>query len=195
MGKQLRYVEISKRNPVTRIFVGGGNTCNPYSTCSDFCIIIEREGSKKCSPKIEYDACGNACHPQCDTFVAKVCAQEIDANGYAVFVWPNELKNIREGWYTGTVVSGCNTCGVFPVRVGPRCNVIKVETHIMGPDSGCVVTCDDAPCVTPICPTGSSEQVTVYVPSYGIEFKDNTDVECVGLIRGVKNLIEKDCEV
>jgi hypothetical protein len=182
MSKNLRYVEISKRNPVTRIFVGGGNSCNSYSLCSDVCIVIEREGSKKCSPKIEYDQCGNACHPVCDTFVAKVCAQEIDANGYAVFVWPKELMGIREGWYTGTVVSGCHTCGIFPVRVGPRCNVIKVETHIMGPDSACVVTCDDDVCVTPICPTGKAEAPNAYVPSYEITFVEHEDKPCIGLL-------------
>jgi hypothetical protein len=186
MSKNLRYVEISKRNPVTRIFVGGGNSCNSYSLCSDVCIVIEREGSKKCSPKIEYDQCGNACHPVCDTFVAKVCAQEIDANGYAVFVWPKELMGIREGWYTGTVVSGCNTCGVFPVRVGPRCNVIKVETHIMGPDSACVVTCDDDPCVTPICPTGTTGTPNVYTPAYEIEFVETDDKPCIGLLSSNK---------
>jgi hypothetical protein len=156
MSKQLRYVEISRRNPITRIFIGGGNKCNPYAICSDVCITIEMAGSKKCAPKPTYDSCGNTCQPGCDTFVATICAEEIDANGYAVFHWPEYLMQQREGWYTGTVHSGCHSCGEFPVRIGPRCNVIHVETIISGPDSACIISCDDDMCQTSTPCTGGN---------------------------------------
>jgi hypothetical protein len=163
----LRYVEISNRNPVTRILVGQGNSCNPYAICGDVCITIERAGSKNCKPKPQYDDCGQACYsaPQCAP-VAVVCALEVDDNGYAVFQWPRELMAMQEGWYTGTVMNGCSKCGEFPVRIGPRCNVIKVETEIMGPDNACWVTCDDETCSSPICPTPSNKPINVYTPAY-----------------------------
>ena len=167
MSGKLRYVEISRRNPTTRILVGGGNSCSSYKVCGEVCIIIERAGSKKCAPKTTYDDCGNTCAPQCETFVAQVCAEEIDADGYAVFRWPTELMSLKEGWYTGTVMIGCGSCGEFPVRIGPRCNVIHVETEISGPDSGCIVTCDDDPCQTDVCPPKSTgNSLPVYTPPY-----------------------------
>jgi hypothetical protein len=164
---KLRYVEISRRNPMSRILVGAGNTCSSTVVCGDVCITIERAGNKKCKPKIEYDHCGHACHvPSCPP-IAKVCALEIDDDGYAVFQWPTELFDMKEGWYTGVVTTGCYVCGEFPVRIGPRCNVIKVETEIMGPDSACWVTCDDEPCVDEICQTPSSNTGKVtYKPAY-----------------------------
>ena len=164
---KLRYVEISRRNPITRILVGAGNACDYTTPCGEVCITIERAGAKNCKPKVDYDACGNACHVSHCEPIAIVCALEVDENGYAVFQWPTELLSFPEGWYIGTVTNGCSKCGEFPVRIGPRCNVIKVETEISGPDSACWVTCDDEPCVTPVCPTPRfGDQRTTYKPSY-----------------------------
>jgi hypothetical protein len=177
----LRYVEISHRNPITRILVGSGNSCNSYQPCGEVCIIIERAGSKNCKPKVEYDYCGQVCHtPTCPP-VAKVCALEVDHDGYAVFQWPDELKYFPEGWYTGTVVNGCSKCGEFPVRIGPRCNVITVETEIMGPDNACWVTCDDKPCDTPICPTSIENTKAVYKPAYEVCPPSEGNVNANGL--------------
>jgi hypothetical protein len=166
--KPLRYVEISRRNPITRIMVGAGNSCSPYPVCGDVCIIIEKAGSKNCKPKQQYDSCGYTCHvPQCEP-VAKVCALEVDNDGYAIFQWPQALFSFQEGWYTGTVVNECGTCGEFPVRIGPRCNVIEVETIISGPDSACWISCDDNSCNTPICPDNNQTEKTVYTPTYEV---------------------------
>jgi hypothetical protein len=92
----------------------------------------------------------------------------------------------KEGWYTGTVVSECSVCGEFPVRIGPRCNVIKVETEIAGPDSACIVTCDDDACSTAICPPKSANTQEVYRPAYAVTFHDHEGEEKIGLIGGRK---------
>lgn len=170
MGNQLRYIEISRRNPVTRIFVGTGSSCSKSPTCGDMCIDIERAGQKNstCAPKVTYNAC---CQPepvsQCETNVAHVCASQIDEEGYAVFEWPSSLLSLKEGWYTGTLVSGCSICGEVPVRIGPRCNVLEVEKVVVGPDSACWVGCDET-CVDEICAHNTTTNTTtaVYVPAY-----------------------------
>ena len=164
---KLRYIEISRRNMMSKILVGsGGSSCN-YSAipCGDYSINIRRAGKDKCKTKVQVDECGT-CKPVplCDQNVAIVKASEIDDNGYAVFVWPTALLNLKEGWYEGVITNGCFTCGIVPLRIGPRCNVLKVETDILGPDSACWIDCDDA-CPTDICPTTTSTKLTtVYVP-------------------------------
>jgi hypothetical protein len=52
----------------------------------------------------------------------------------------------------------------------------------MGPDSGCIVTCDDDLCVSPICPPKSTTGTTVYTPNYTIEFIDTVDKPKIGLL-------------
>lgn len=171
MSYNLRYIEISRRNQVSRIFVGTGATCSKNSIrCGDICIDIVRAGAYNCSAPIQYNAC---CQPQpeplCDPIAAHVCAVEIDEEGYAVFEWPLELLDLKEGWYEGHIVSNCNKCGTIPVRIGPRCNVIKVEEIVNGPDSLCVVGCDDN-CADNICgpkPSTASDK-KVYVPTYKV---------------------------
>lgn len=178
--KQLRYVEISQRNPITRIRVGSGGGCNHGSVCDDVCIEIRRAGHENCHPEVscpdnpcECHTCScNKCHSgSCDpcTFVANVCALEVDDAGYAVFEWPDYLKEQKEGWYEGYVMTGCSCCGVFPVRIGPRCNVIEVETVISGPDSKCTVGCEeecrDGAC-HPKYGSGSKVSGEIYVPDY-----------------------------
>lgn len=156
---QLRYVEISRRNPITRILVGGG-LC-----AGDITMEIRRSGSDKCAPKTKYNACCQIEEvPRCDVNVATVTALEIDDNGYAIFEWPTSLLSLKEGWYQGTIRSGCSNCGEIPIRIGPRCNVLKVETDILGPDSLCEVGCDDD-CPTDVCKTSTSGVLTkVYIP-------------------------------
>jgi hypothetical protein len=168
--KQLRYIEISQRNMMSRILVGSGaSNCNSGPVpCEAFSVTIRRAGSDKCTPQTNYDNCGNVIlSANCDQNVAVVKAQEIDASGYAVFVWPATLLNLKEGWYEGHVSNGCDSCGVFPLRIGPRCNVLKVETEILGPDSACWVGCDDACPPGEICPpkTSSGTTFSVYVPT------------------------------
>lgn len=172
--KKLRYVEISHRNPITRIRVGYGSGCGASSICGeDVCIEIRRAGQENCHSecRIIDNPCGCGCgqpKPLCDTFVARVCALEVDDDGYAVFEWPEELKEICEGWYEGTVMTGCFECGKVPIRVGPRCNVIEVETEISGPDSKCAVGCEDE-CRDTVChPKYSGKQISgeIYVPDY-----------------------------
>ncbi len=173
MGKSnrpLRYIEISRRNQVSRILVGTGSSCLRNSIgCGDVCIDIRRAGQYNCNSPIKYNAC---CQPEpvplCDLNVAHVCALEIDDDGYAVFEWPNELLNLKEGWYEAHVMSGCSDCGVLPLRVGPRCNVIEVETVVNGPDSLCYVGCEDD-CETEICPTNNYNNTSkVYIPDYEV---------------------------
>lgn len=164
--KQLRYVEISHRNPRTRLFVGMGNQCFRTNTCDSFCIEIIRAGGQDCRAPVEYSAC---CQPQpkpmCDPHVATVCALEVDDDGYAVFEWPKALMELTEGWYIGIVKSDCHVCGEFPVRIGPRCNVIEVETTVMGPDNACWVGCEDD-CNDDICKPRTPQAKTVYRPDY-----------------------------
>lgn len=158
----LRYVEISRRNPITRLLVGHG------TPCEDVCIDITRAGAKSTN-------CGSQCPPNnpcqcgstlqaCQT-VTTVCALEIDDDGYAVFEWPTSLLELKQGWYEGTVRTGCSTCGVVPIRIGPRCNVLEVETKILGPDCLGPVACETG-CQDEICPTktASGKEVKVYVP-------------------------------
>ena len=169
MPKQLRYIEISHRNRMSRLFVGKGGGCSRVNICGDVCIDIKRAGQESCTPQIQYDSCCNpAPKPLCELNVAHVCATEIDEEGYAVFEWTEDLLELKQGWYEGHVKTGCDTCVVIPLRVGPRCNVIEVETRISGPDNMCYVGCDD-PCETDICPTNggrSNQQTTIYIPDY-----------------------------
>lgn len=160
MAKQLRYVEISARNPITKMMLSG--------TCGDVCITIRRAGADSCTPPPTFDSCSNTCvKPRCELDVATVCALEVDDDGYTVFEWPKNLHNeLREGWYTGIIMNGCANCGEIPVRVGPRCNVVEVETEIFGPDSACWIGCDDDCPQEQICPTTSTGTKTAYVPSY-----------------------------
>ena len=123
-----------------------------------------------CAPKVEYDSC---CQPivkmPCETLVARVCAIDIDDNGFAVFEWPTALFGYPEGWYEGHVMTGCNSCGVLPLRIGPRCNVVEVEFVTVGPDCADWVGCDDGKCVDEICPTNNKGSTkTVYVPDYEV---------------------------
>jgi hypothetical protein len=167
--KPLRYIEISHRNRSTRIFVGQGNMCHRVNVCGDVCIDIKRAGKEICGPKVVYDSCCNPTPvPMCEAQVAHVCALEIDEEGYAVFEWGDELLKLKEGWYEGHVKTGCDTCGIVPLRVGPRCNVLEVETEISGPDNACYVGCED-PCEKPICPVSGGimgQSTTVHVPDY-----------------------------
>lgn len=176
MSRQLRYIEISRRNRTTRIFVGQGGGCDRMTVCGDVCIDIERAGKKDCNgcctPSPCYDtSCGCAtskcqCRTCCEKSVAHVCATEIDSEGYAVFHWDSDLLNLKEGWYEGHVKTGCDTCGILPVRIGPRCNVIEVETKVSGPDNLCWADCDDQ-CDYDVCSTSSkSKTATIYVPEY-----------------------------
>lgn len=164
--RQLRYIEISRRNQASRIFVGSGNICSATSIgCGEVCIDIVRKGSYNCK-KVEYDTCGNAIvSPLCPRDVATVCALEIDDDGFAVFEWPAELLSLNEGWYEGHVRVGCDTCAVLPLRIGARCNVIEVETIISGPDSLCDAGCDPV-CADEICPPQSTPSGTIYIPDY-----------------------------
>lgn len=166
--KKPRYIEISRRNRMSRIFVGVGYGCQKQSmTCGDICIDIRRAGqyyndhhsSKSCGTC--YDGPPPACEPQ----VAHVCALEIDDDGYAVFEWPIELLNLKEGWYDGVIISDCQSCGIVPIRVGPRCNVIEVENIVSGPDCLSYVGCEDE-CVDTICGKSDTDGRPVYVPSY-----------------------------
>ena len=166
--KTLRYIEISRRNPVTRIMTG---------SCGDICIEIRRAGQENCFPVVDFcpdNPC--QCGPKktmCDTFVSRVCALEVDSDGYAIFEWPTNLMNITEGWYEGHLISNnCNCCGIVPVRIGPRCNVIEVETEIMGPDGKCWVGCEDE-CLDTICETkkitsSTGNGANIYIPDYTI---------------------------
>ena len=162
--RQLRYIEISRRNPISRILLGG-SACNG----GDVKITIRRAGNGKCAPKIKYNACCQAEEvPLCDTFVAEVSVLEIDDNGYAVFEWPAYLFEEKEGWYTGTITIGnsCSNCGEVPVRIGPRCNVVEVERIVVGPDMLCAVGCDDG-CDNDVCPPkkpGIGSTTTIYIP-------------------------------
>lgn len=166
--KQPRYIEISSRNTVTRIFVGTSSSCGKScsSPCSEICINIRRAGKSNCKEAEIYNSCcGYEPKPLCDRDVATVCAIEIDSEGYAVFEWPSHLLNLTQGWYEAEVVSHCNVCAILPLRIGPRCNVIEVETTIAGPDNLCYVGCEDD-CVDEICPSGHSDQRPVYKPKY-----------------------------
>lgn len=173
--KQLRYVEVSRRNPITRIRVGYGAGCGAGYICDDVCMIIKRAGQEKCHPVCNYpdNPCDCGCgKPKtlCDTFVAKICALEIDDNGYAVFQWPTDLMEQKEGWYEGHLMTGCSSCGVIPLRIGPRCNVIEVETEIFGPDNACAVGCEDS-CSDGMChPKYSGDDISgeIYVPDYEV---------------------------
>lgn len=162
---RLRYIEISRRNPVTKVRVGGGN-------CSDICIEIIRAGIEKCTPKCNYqdNPCGcNNTKTLCDPFVAKVCATEIDDDGFAIFEWPEKLYNLKEGWYEGIVMNDCHVCGTLPLRIGPRCNVVEVEYMPIGPDNACAVGCDDDCRDTACHPkyTDPCNGADNYTPSYG----------------------------
>lgn len=164
--RPLRYIEISRRNQVSRIFVGTGSHCARNSIgCGDVCIDIRRAGQYNCET-VKYNAC---CQPEpvpmCELNVAHVCALEIDDDGYAVFEWPDELLDLKEGWYEGYVMSGCSNCGQVPVRIGPRCNVIEVETVISGPDSLCYVGCEDE-CKDEVCPPRTKDSRKIYTPEY-----------------------------
>lgn len=174
--KPLRYIEISRRNPVTKILVGSGTTCNPGSSCGDICIEIRRAGQSNCNPMPSDCPDNPCCSPEpllaCPTFVARVCALDLDDRGYAIFEWPKELYDIKEGWYEGHLTSGCFDCAVLPIRVGPRCNVIEVETEISGPDSKCWVGCEDE-CLEEICATKPATSTvnqgkTIYIPDYNV---------------------------
>lgn len=167
----VRYIEVSRRNPFTKLFVGSGSGCsNLGPVCGDICIEIVRAGKEKCEPEQKYNAC---CKPEprpiCDRHVAHVCAKEIDKEGYAIFEWPEELYNFKEGWYNAIVKTGCDECGVFPLRIGPRCNVISVETIISGPDNACWVDCEDE-CYRDPCLTGDEkyDNNETYIPKYEI---------------------------
>lgn len=168
--RQPRYLEISQRNMVSRIFIGKGSGCSGKGiSCNDICIDIIRAGAYKCTHAHGLNSC--ACHSQpipiCDPVAATVCAKEIDDDGWAVFEWPNSLLSLKEGWYEGKINSSCSTCGEIPVRVGPRCNVIEVETIVSGPDSACFVGCDEDCGVDP-CLDGKPGTVnqTTYNPGY-----------------------------
>lgn len=170
--KQLRYIEVSRRNPVTKIRVGYGSRCGPGLACEDVCVEIRRAGADKCVSKCNYhdNPCGcTVPKPICDPFVARVCALEIDDEGFAIFEWPEKLFNLTEGWYEGHVMTDCYTCGVLPLRVGPRCNVLEVETMPIGPDSACNVGCEDE-CRDTVChPKYSADESGAenYIPNYG----------------------------
>lgn len=174
--KQLRYVEISRRNPVTRIKLGSGSSCNAGTICGsdDVFILLSRAGSENCHPVCDYrdNPCScNSYRTTCCMPFAKVCALEIDDYGYAVFHWPKELMEMKQGWYEGEVYTGCSFCGKFPVRIGPRCNVLEVETTIIGPDSLCAVGCNDDPCVDGPCHpkyTTHRDNNKIYVPNYEV---------------------------
>ena len=166
---KLRYIEVSRRNPVTRILVGTGSQCGypVQRTCNDICIEIRRAGhGSKCPPETKYNAC---CQPEpvpfCDLNVMTVCSDDIDDEGFAIFVWPEELYHFKEGWYEGHVVSDCHECGVLPLRIGPRCNVLEVEHVVAGPDSACWVGCDDD-CNDDVCPPKRNVNMNTYIPSY-----------------------------
>lgn len=180
MAKQLRYIEISNRNPITRILIGN------RARCEDVSIRIIRAGSKDCgcntvcAPDNPCTACGTSgsksCGGNCYTSFnpssigcctdVTVQALEIDDDGYAVFQWPNSATSLPEGWYDGIVTNGCDICGKLPVRVGARANVLKVETDILGPDHMCQETCTTDGC-DPICPTKTDTGTTVqvYIPN------------------------------
>lgn len=171
---KLRYIEISLRNPVTRLMLGSGSSCDPIPTCDDVCIEIRRAGKKDCGR--DYDPCTchdtwDCCKP-CDPCeqVATVCALEIDEEGYTVFEWPTFLLDFKEGWYEGYVMSNCQCCGVLPIRIGPRCNVLEVEHVVVGPDSACVVGCEDD-CVDQICPPKYKRREVDEKPHYTPEYE------------------------
>lgn len=170
--KQPRYIEISRRNPVTKIKVGYGTSCSPTLACDDICIEIVRSGSKNCNdsccPPDNPCGCNTKKSNCCDPFVAKVCAIEVDEDGFAVFEWPPKLFNFKEGWYEGNVTVGCSNAGVLPIRIGPRANVLEVEMVVIGPDNACAVGCED-PCVDTVChPKYSDPQCDAenYTPNY-----------------------------
>lgn len=170
--KNPRYIEISNRNRTSRIKLSGSCACGDVEIC------IRRAGYDKCCPA---DRCqpDNPCSCDCskpknscgcDLDVATVEALEVDADGFTVFEWPDELLSLKEGWYEGHIQNGCNLCGVVPIRVGPRCNVIEVETVVSGPDVLCWVGCPNG-CPNEdvcLCPSSKSKSsgVTVYVPDY-----------------------------
>ena len=165
--KQLRYIEISSRNTVSRIFVGSSSSCSKScaNICDQICINIRRAGKSNCKEAQVYDSCcGYAPLPTCDRDVATVCAVEIDNEGYAVFEWPSELLSLTQGWYEAEVVNHCNVCAVLPLRIGPRCNVIEVETTVAGPDDLCYVGCEDE-CEYTIC-GNKKDSRPVYEPKY-----------------------------
>jgi hypothetical protein len=166
--KPLRYIEVSRRNPITRILVGSGTSCCYSPVSGDVCLNIERAGASNCTKKVKYNACCQAEPvPLCEKVAAHVCALEIDEDGYAVFEWPEELFDLQEGWYVGRVMTGCNECGELPLRIGPRCNVIEVETVICGPDKLCEVGCPDE-CPDEICPTKTKGTGNIYTPDYEV---------------------------
>lgn len=157
---KLRYIEVSRRNPVTKLLMG--------NVCGEVCIEIKRAGHYDCEPKVEYNAC---CQPEpkplCDLNVTKVCALEVNDDGYAIFEWPSELYSFKEGWYEGYVMVGCNCCAILPLRIGPRCNVLEVETVVSGPDDKCWVGCDED-CEYDLCSTKETSNLTTYVPDYEV---------------------------
>lgn len=172
-----RYIEVSLRNPVSKILVGnnysgGCSSCGTSTTncASNVCIDIQRAGFDNCSLSNTFNTCcSQKIKPLCNSSIAHVCATEIDDNGYAIFVWPKELYNLKEGWYEGHVITnGCNECAVLPLRIGARCNVVKVEAEVFGPDCADWVSCDTG-CKT-LDPCESQQEnnsgKTKYVPSY-----------------------------
>lgn len=173
--RQPKYLEISQRNQVSRIFIGKGSTCSRKPIdCNDVCIDIVRAGVYDCrdEPQTCYrDCCGKTVHiPKCDPNVATVCAVEIDDDGWAVFEWPKNLLGLKQGWYQGFIRSACSECGEIPIRIGPRCNVIEVETIVSGPDSACYVGCDEDVCGTDPCLDGFDKHgqpvKPIYRPTY-----------------------------
>lgn len=171
--RQPRYIEVSQRNPQTRILVGSGTACCHSPVYGDVCIEIERAVSHEYKGfhkhKTQYNSCCQPeCKPLCDKIAAHVCALEVDEEGYAVFEWPPELFNLEEGWYTGRILNGCSECGELPLRIGPRCNVIEVEHIVAGPDDKCWVGCPDE-CPDVVCPTASKKHGNnIYTPDYEI---------------------------
>lgn len=168
---QPRYLEASWRNRASRIFIGGDSKCKPVPICGDVCITVKRAGDSQCNsvPQPNDNLCGQKTVSPCDLTVVTVCASEIDDSGYAIFEWPRELITAEEGWYEAHIEGGCSSCGILPLRVGPRCNVIEVENIIAGPDCKDWVTgCDDG-CEEETCPTSgsnSADVVHIYKPNW-----------------------------